>query len=150
MNPVLKNVMRTANRLSVFLYRRSKGRIGGKAKGRPVFLLTVPGRRSGQPHTVMVTYFEHKGTYVVAASAGGMKNDPQWIKNLAATSTAHVQLGAQEMEVKVRVTEGEERVELWRDVVTAQAPFFAGYQEKTGRTIPVAVLDPVPTGDHPA
>jgi deazaflavin-dependent oxidoreductase (nitroreductase family) len=144
MNPVLKKVMSTANRLSVFLYRRSDGRIAGKAKGRPLLLLTAPGRKTGQPRTVSVTYFEHNGSYVVAASAGGMKSDPQWIKNLAATPTAHIQLGAREMDVKVRIATGEERDVLWRDVVTAQAPFFTGYQEKTRRTIPIALLDPVP------
>jgi deazaflavin-dependent oxidoreductase (nitroreductase family) len=147
MNPVLKKVMSTANRLAVFLYRRSKGRIGGSAKGRPLLLLTAPGRKTGQPRTVSVTYFEHNGSYVVAASAGGMKNDPEWIKNLSATHAAHIQIGAAEMDVKVRIAQGEERDELWRDVVTAQAPFFAGYQAKTGRTIPIALLDPAPSAD---
>lgn len=147
MNPVLKKVMSTANRLAVFLYRRSKGRIGGSAKGQPLLLLTAPGRKTGQPRTVSVTYFEHNGSYVVAGSAGGMKTDPQWIKNLSATPSAHIQIGAAEMDVKVRIAQGEERDALWRDVVTAQAPFFAGYQAKTGRTIPIAFLDPAPNAD---
>ena len=147
MNPVLKNVMRAGSRMMVFLYRRSNGRIGGTVKGLPIMLLTAPGRKSGQPHTVTVSYFEHDGAYVVAASAGGMKNDPQWIKNLAATPTAHIQIGAEKRDVKVRVAQGDERDTLWRDVVTARAPFFARYQEKTGRTIPVAVLEPAASAD---
>jgi deazaflavin-dependent oxidoreductase (nitroreductase family) len=136
--------MRTGTRLAVFLYRRSNGRIGGSAKGHPLLLLTAPGRKSGHPHTVSVTYFEHNGSYVVVGSAGGMKNDPQWIRNLAATPTAHVQIGAEQTDVGVRIAEGEERDRLWREVVIAQAPFFAGYQEKTGRTIPLALLEPAP------
>jgi deazaflavin-dependent oxidoreductase (nitroreductase family) len=147
LNPVLKRVIRTGNRLSVFLYRRSKGRIAGSAKGHRLMLLTAPGRKSRQPHTVAVTFFEHGGSYVVAGSAGGMKNDPQWIKNLAATPTAHIQIGAEESDVRVRMAQGDERDQLWRDVVVAHAPFFANYQEKTGRTIPLAVLDPAPAAD---
>jgi hypothetical protein len=45
--------------------------------------------------------------------------------------------------VEVRVTHAAERDELWRNVVTAQKPFFARYQEKAGRLIPVAELTPL-------
>lgn len=41
----------TANRLGATLYRRSRGKVGGTAKGVPVMLVTVPGRRTGTPRT---------------------------------------------------------------------------------------------------
>jgi deazaflavin-dependent oxidoreductase (nitroreductase family) len=147
MNRVGKQVMRTANRLAAFLYRRSNGRIGGTIKGTPVLLLTAPGRRSGLPRTTSVTYFEHDGAYVVVGSAGGMKDDPQWFKNLRATPTAHIQIGARALDVGVRIARGDERDQLWRDVVTARAPFFNRYHEKSGRVIPIAVLEPAPGSD---
>jgi deazaflavin-dependent oxidoreductase (nitroreductase family) len=147
LNAIGKQLMRTGNRLAVFLYRRSKGRIGGSAKGHPLLLLTVSGRTSGRPHTTAITYFEHDGSYVLAGSAGGAKHDPQWIKNLRSTATARIQVGAKERDVTARVARGEERDALWRDVVTAHAPFFARYEEKAGRIIPVAVLDPTPGSD---
>ncbi len=90
MNPVAKRAMRAANRLAVFLYRTSGGRVGGRAKGTAVLLLTVPGRKTGTPRTVPVSYFEHHGALIVTGSAGGMKNNPQWIRNLQAAGAADV------------------------------------------------------------
>lgn len=142
MNAVMKKAMRVGNALGVFLYRRSNGRIGGSAKGTPGLLLTAPGRKTGTPHTVPVSYFEHNGRYVVTGSAGGTKHDPQWIRNLQPAPRAHIQIGAQQTEVETRVTEATERDELWRDVVIARAPFFARYEGKSGRVIPIAVLTP--------
>ncbi|WP_281221106.1 hypothetical protein [Nocardia uniformis] len=40
------------------------------------------------------------------------------------------------------VPEATGRDQLWYDVVLRQAPFFAKYQDKSGRIIPVAVLTP--------
>ena len=65
MNAAAKRLMRAGNGLAVFLYRRSKGRIGGTARGRtPVLLLTVPGRKTGTPHTTPVSYLADEGGYV--------------------------------------------------------------------------------------
>ena len=38
---------------------------------------------------------------------------------------------------------GEERDTLWRDAIVARAPEVIRYARKAGRTIPVAVLEPV-------
>ena len=142
MNPVLKKTLRAANAAAVGLYRRSDGRIGGKARGTDVLLLTVVGRKSGRPRTVAVSYFEYNGDYVLAGSAGGMKQDPQWVRNLAAAGQAQIQIRGRSHVVGGRITQGAERDRLWHDVVLARFPFFAKYQEKSGRTIPVALLTP--------
>jgi deazaflavin-dependent oxidoreductase (nitroreductase family) len=140
MNPVAQQAMRAANHLAVSLYRRSGGRIGGKAKGTTVLLLTVPGRKTGRPRTVPISYFEHHGELIVTGSAGGMKNNPQWIRNLKAAGAGDIQIGSDRSSVHARVTEGSERDELWEQVILVRAPFFATYEEKSGRTIPIAVL----------
>ena len=148
MNPVARRVARAATALAVRLYRWSDGRIGGTAAGRsPVLLLTVAGRKSGRPHTTPVSYFEHEGSYLVVGSGGGMKADPQWMRNVRAATTAHVQVKARHHDVAVRMAEGEERDRLWRDVVVARTPSFGAYEKKSGRVIPVAVLTPL---DGPA
>ena len=144
MNPMMKKAMRAANGMAVSLYRRTNGRIGGKAKGHPVLLLTVAGRRTGTPFTVPVAYFQHEGDYVVMGSAGGMKDDPQWIRNLKAAGQAHIQIGPEIYIADGRVTDGTERDELWQSVVLARAPSAAKYAEKSGRRIPVARLTPSP------
>jgi len=136
----MRTMSRAANALAVTLYRWSNGRIGGTIRGVPVLLLTVPGRKTGRPHTVPVLNLEHDGGYLVAGSAGGAKIEPQWFRNLRAARRAHVQIGGQGFDVDVRVADDAEREALWRDVVLTRSPFFAKYQEKAGRAIPVAVL----------
>jgi deazaflavin-dependent oxidoreductase (nitroreductase family) len=144
MNVAVRRLMRAGNSLAVFLYRRSNGRIGGTARGgTPVLLLTVPGRKTGTPHTTPVSYFEDQGGYVVTGTAGGTNQDPQWFRNLRAASRAHVELGPRHVDVDVHVASEAERDRLWREVVLARAPSFATYEDKSGRVIPVAVLTPV-------
>jgi deazaflavin-dependent oxidoreductase (nitroreductase family) len=138
--PVLRSLARYANRLAVWLYRRSGGRIGGSAKGIPVLLITVPGRRTGTPHTVPVAYLDHDGGYVVTGSSGGSRTEPQWFRNIRAARQVHIQVGDQHHDVGARVPDGAERDRLWRDVVLNRAPFFAKYEQKAGRVIPIAVI----------
>lgn len=140
--PVLGRLFRGANHLAVALYRCSGGRIGGSAKGIPILLITAPGRRTGSPHTVPVVYFEHDGSYIVAGSAGGAKAEPQWFRNVRATQKVRIEIGHEPYDAEVLVPEAAVRNLLWQDVVLKRAPFFAKYQEKAGRIIPVAVLTP--------
>jgi deazaflavin-dependent oxidoreductase (nitroreductase family) len=140
MSSMAKTIMATGNKLASWLYERSNGSIGGSARGVPVLLVTVPGRKSGTPRTVPLAYFEHDGGYLVAATAGGSKHDPEWIRNLDASDWAEVRVGEQQFDVDVRVIRGEERDRLWADVIVSRAPSFARYEEKSGRSIPLALL----------
>jgi deazaflavin-dependent oxidoreductase (nitroreductase family) len=144
-NAVSKAMMRTAGKAAVFVYRRSGGRMGGKALGgAPVLLLTVAGRKSGAPHTTAVSYFEHDGGYVVVGSAGGTPDDPQWFKNVRKAATAAIEVGAAPRRtVGVRVLTGEERDRVWTDVVLGRVPAFAKYETKSGRSMPLALLTPI-------
>lgn len=143
MNPIQKTLMATGNRVASRLYVGSNGRLGGSARGVPVLVLTVPGRNTGKPRSVPVAYFGHGGGFLVAATAGGSKSDPEWIKNLGASSRAQVQVGEKQYDVDVRIVEGAERDQLWRDVVVERAPGFGKYVEKSGgRVIPIAILTP--------
>ncbi|MFF3559676.1 nitroreductase/quinone reductase family protein [Streptomyces sp. NPDC002574] len=142
MHPAVRTLARAANAVAVWLYRTTNGRVAGSAKGVPLLLLTVPGRRTGRPRSVLVGYFHHDGAYVITASAGGAKKDPQWISNLKAARQARVQLGGEHHVMNAWVAEGVTRDGLWTGVVLARAPFFGQYQEKSGRVIPIAVLQP--------
>jgi len=142
MNALAKKAMAAGNNAACWVYRRSSGRIGGTARGLPVLLLTVPGRKTGKQRSVPVAYFEHANGYLVAATAGGSKTSPQWIRNLAATGQAHIEIRGDHQDVDVRIPEGNERDQLWNDVVLSTAPSFAKYEEKAGRIIEVALLTP--------
>ena len=78
MNPVARKAIQAGTKANVWLYRPTNGRVGGRGMGRlPLLLLTVPGRKSGTPHTVPVAYFDHNGGYTVAGTGmGGSKATP--------------------------------------------------------------------------
>jgi deazaflavin-dependent oxidoreductase (nitroreductase family) len=123
------------------LYRGTGGRWGGKLRGMPVLLITVPGRKTGVKHTNPVVYLEDDGRYVVTGSAGGSAAEPQWFRNLRRSDEAEIEVGRQRLAVSVEIPEGARRDLLWQQLV-ARAPFFANYQAKVTRQIPLAVLTP--------
>lgn len=75
-------------------------------------------------------------------SAGGAKAEPQWFRNVRVTRRARIELGHETYDAEVLIPEAAARDLLWQDVVLKRAPFFAKYQAKAGRIIPVAVLAP--------
>ena len=138
-----QRLWRAGNTAAVWVYRRTGGRVGGRARGgSPVLLLTVAGRRSGLPHTVPVAYVERDGDYYLAATAGGQPREPQWIRNLRAASTATIEVGRERSTVSVQVLSGAASDAAWRDVIVATHPSFGPYEAKSGRRIAVARLSP--------
>ncbi len=143
MSALRRTYTRWSSRLGVWLYRQSRGRLGGPGKGAVIALITVPGRRTGAPRTVAIGLHRYGAGFLAAGTGSGSAHEPDWFRNLRATSRADVQIGADHISVGVRVTDDEERDRLWRDVVLAQAPWRAKYERRSGRVIPVAVLIPV-------
>ncbi|WP_353509594.1 nitroreductase/quinone reductase family protein [Intrasporangium sp.] len=143
MASMTQRLWKAGNTASVWMYRRTGGKVGGRARGgSPVLLLTVAGRRSGVPHTVPVAYVEREGAYYLAATAGGQPKEPQWVRNLRAASTATIEIGRERRTVSVEVLRGAENDAAWRDVIVATYPAFAPYEAKSGRKIAVARLTP--------
>src|SRR6266702_2018559 len=114
MNPVLRKVIQAGTKANAWLYRRTNGRIGGRGMGRlPLLLLTVPGRKSGTPHTVPIAYCDHNGDYIVVGTGiGGSKRTPQWFLHLKAAGRGHVRIRGRERDVDAHLTSGAERDEL--------------------------------------
>ena len=82
--------------------RQSKG-------GSPVLILTVNGRKTGQPFSAPVAYVERDGGRLVVGSAGGSPHEPQWFKNLRATDHAVVEAGDRRRDAAIRILHGAER-----------------------------------------
>jgi deazaflavin-dependent oxidoreductase (nitroreductase family) len=133
--------LRISGKLNVPLYRLSGGRLGGKVGRAPVLLLTSTGRRSGQQRTAPVLYLKDGERLVVIGSNAGNKKAPAWSLNLQANPDAEVEVGRDRSLVRARVTEGEERAELWRKMNEQYAGFDA-YDANTSRDIAVFVLEP--------
>jgi deazaflavin-dependent oxidoreductase (nitroreductase family) len=124
-------------------YRDSGGTKGAKLFGKPVFLLDVVGRVSGESRPVMLMLVRRGDDLVVVGSNGGNPVTPNWYRNLMAAGGGSVQVGAATWRVRAReLPDGAERAECWR-LATAAYPDFDSYQQLTDRTIPVAVLERV-------
>lgn len=75
-------------RRQVDQYRSSGGTKGNKVMGKPVFLLDVVGRTSGEPRPVMLMLARRGDDLVVIGSNGGNPTTPNWYRNLIAAGGA--------------------------------------------------------------
>jgi F420H(2)-dependent quinone reductase len=141
MADVQRLMMRAMGTLNIRLYRASGGRMMGKVRGVRVLLLTVAGRKTGVEHTTPVSYFEDGGRFIVTGSGGGSKADPLWFRNLRRADRAVIEVGPRRIDVTVAIAGPEEHERLWEPLLV-RAPFFARYQAKVDREIPMAVLTP--------
>jgi deazaflavin-dependent oxidoreductase (nitroreductase family) len=126
------------------LLRISGGRLGWEAQRMPVLELTTRGRKSGRPHSVMLTSPVQQGTtLVVVASRGGDDRSPAWLLNLQDDPEVEVAFkGAAKQRMRARVATPAERARLW-PLVVADHQNYAAYQAKTSRQIPLVMLEPV-------
>jgi deazaflavin-dependent oxidoreductase (nitroreductase family) len=134
---------RTGNRIGVWMYRTLDGRLSSGSKQVTVLMITSPGRRTGLPRSTCVRYLETADGLVVWGTGSGSPRDPDWFRNLRRATTVQVQVRARRFEARPRELLGEERDRMWRDVVLARAPQVQRYADRAGRTIPVAVLEPL-------
>ncbi|MGH7295937.1 MAG: nitroreductase/quinone reductase family protein [Polyangiaceae bacterium] len=102
--------------------------------------LTTTGRKSGQPRTVPLPYFEHDGALAVVASFAGNPRNPAWYGNLVAHPEVAVQLGRRRFRATATTATREQRPALWESIV-ARAPMYGDYQRMTEREIPVVLLE---------
>lgn len=79
-------------------------------------------------------------TLIIVASNAGQDRHPAWWLNLSSDPTASVRQGRESWQVRAREATGSERAELWPWLV-AQNPPYAKYAGRTGREIPVVLLE---------
>lgn len=123
-----------------WIYAISGGRLGSNLMGIQIIRLTTVGRRSGQPRSVLLNAFPIKGEYVVVGSNAGADSHSLWFLNLQANPAVTVEISGTQFEAFARITHGEEREQLWADVVSAD-PSYDEYPRRTDRKIPVVVLE---------
>jgi hypothetical protein len=80
---------------------------------------------------------------MVWGTGSGSKTDPDWFRNLRKVDVADVQVMAQRMRARPRELHGIDRDTAWNTVILAQAPEVEKYAHRAGRTIPVAILEPI-------
>lgn len=120
-------------------YERTGGVEGGTMQGLPVIILTTVGATSGKLRKTPLMRVEEDGEYAVVASKGGAPDHPNWYHNIVAHPVVELQDGPERHDYTAREVTGHEREAWWATCVKAFPP-YAGYAEKTDRTIPVFVL----------
>ena len=148
MASIRRTLTRTGNRFGVWTYRTLNGRWSSGRRDVTVLMITTPGRRTGIPRTTCVRYLDTPDGYIVWGTGSGSLRDPDWFENLRAAPTAEVQVMARHSTLHRRELIGQERDTMWSQVILAAAPEVARYARKAGRTIPVALLQPLDGADH--
>jgi deazaflavin-dependent oxidoreductase (nitroreductase family) len=134
-------VARVFSPIHTAIYRLAGGRRAFEP-GAPTLLLTVPGRKSGTPHTVPLFYLPDGDRCVLCASYGGDDRDPQWYRNLLTAGAATVRIGDQDRRMKAELVAPPERDRLWPRLV-ATWPSYEMYQRQTERRLPIVTLTPL-------
>lgn len=132
-------VIKLFSKLNSVVYRISGGRMGGRYRGAPVLLLTVVGRKSGEPRTTPLVYLLDGDDYIVAASKGGADKDPIWLLNLEAAGQATVAVGDRTLEVTPSRVPPAEKEALWGRF-DRMLPSMKDYRGATARDIPLIRL----------
>ncbi len=103
--------------------------------------LDTVGRRSGQPRSAILGYYEDGANLVTMAMNGWAEPEPAWWLNLQAQPEVTVQLKDGPRSVRGRAAEGEERDRLW-----ARWRNFGddvdGYATRRPSTTAVVILKP--------
>ena len=126
-------------RANVIVYRRSRGRLGGKMRDLPVLILHTVGRKTGKPRQSPLLYIQDGENYAIVGSRGGSDAHPAWWLNLQANPHATIEIKGTKRSVSARAATAEERGRCWPRLI-AGYPFYTDYQARTAREIPVILL----------
>jgi deazaflavin-dependent oxidoreductase (nitroreductase family) len=122
-------------------YVATGGAEGHHWRGTTTLLLTTRGRRTGQARRTPLIYGQDGETYLIVASKGGSRHDPEWYLNLSAHPRVRLQVGADVFDAVARTATPEEKARLW-PIMTERWPAYDEYQAKTERDIPLVILTP--------
>ena len=121
-------------------FRANDGRVGGPFEGAPMVLVHHTGAKSGTERVNPMMYQQVGDAYAVFASAAGADRNPAWYHNLLANPDVTAEVGTDTVTLHARDLPAAERAPIW-EKQKADYPGFAGYEQKTSRTIPVVLLE---------
>lgn len=146
----------TAWHVHRWIVRASRGR-RGLWRPRPgkwgALRLTTRGRRSGEPRSVIVGYFEDGPNLVSMAMNGWGAAEPAWWMNLRAHPEAVVELaGGIRRQVTARAAVGEERERLWQRwrELDRNLDRYAARRPRETAVVVLELSDQPASGDRPS
>ena len=89
--------MKAFNKGIVEEFRANGGVVGGPFEGGTLLLLTSTGAKSGQPRLAPLAYLTIDGKMFIIGSKAGLDTNPDWVHNLRANPTAHIEVGTDRM-----------------------------------------------------
>lgn len=111
--------------------------------GLPCIIVTHKGNKTGAIRKIPLMRVKVDDGYVLVGSMGGQPKNPVWVYNLRANPDVEIRDGTEVQKMRVReVSDDAERQRLW-DAAVEAFPTYAEYKEKTDRTIPVFIAEPV-------
>jgi deazaflavin-dependent oxidoreductase (nitroreductase family) len=131
--------MKETNRKVVDQFRAG-GEVEGMHRDR-LLLLTTRGTQSGKDRVAPMMFVEEGDTRYVIAANNGSPTDPAWYRNLVAEPRVVVEVGDGRFQAIATPLDGAERDRVWQKIVK-DFSFFADYQSKVSREIPVIALTP--------
>lgn len=128
-------------REQVELFERTNGAEGQYLHGAHCIILTNRGAKSGRIRKSPLIRVTDGSDYAIVGSMGGAPTSPNWVTNVRADPHVELQDGPVRKDYTAREVTGAER-DTWWKVATEAWPAYDDYQAKTGRVIPVFVLEP--------
>ena len=129
----------------VELYEGSGGTegVGLLDTGLPCIIVTHTGNKTGSIRKTPLMRVKDGNSYVLVASKGGAPKNPEWVYNLRTDPDVELRDATEVQAMRVREVEDVgERARVWALAVEAFPP-YEEYRNKTSRTIPVFIAEPV-------
>lgn len=133
----------------VWLHRRTGGRIARLWRRRTI-VLTMIGRRTGRPRTVLVQAFQDGPDVCVVAANSGLSKPPGWYFNLRADPHVVGELDGRRLQLRAEQLSDAEAERLWSERVLTIAPDYGKYEQRSGRIPPIFRLVPQQSPSGPA
>jgi F420H(2)-dependent quinone reductase len=128
-------------KVNVYVYQKTKGRLGNRMGKQSVLLLHTIGRKSGKHIMTSLSFYRDRETYLVVASNWGKEYHPDWLLNLLQHPITTIQVGPKTIPVEAHLAEEEEYKRLWT-LVTHLNDQYIQYQKGLKRQIPIVILTP--------
>jgi F420H(2)-dependent quinone reductase len=129
-----------ATRLHARLVQRTGGRIGARALGADVLVLSTVGRNSGRRRDAPLFFVPHGEGFAVVAANAASTRPPAWWLNLQQHPDAKALVRGHTHSVRARTASEQETADLWPRL----AKNYSGidyYKSIARRELPVVVLD---------
>lgn len=120
-------------------FRANGGRVGPPFNSDQLVLLHHVGAKSGEARVSPLMSFPDDDGWVIVASKAGAPQNPAWFHNLQAHPDTVIEYGTETIPVTASVIGQPERDERWARIIVTN-PGFAGYEQRTDRTIPLVRL----------